>query len=295
MSVEFAVQAVRRLGGTARTSQLRAQGVARSDMGHAVREGLLLRPRTGVYALPETSPTVIEALSHRGMIACATAARDLGIWTLDEAESEPVHTWVRPRHRPTRLVLDPDLEEGLCCVFHRDLPVDEPSLCRVGVLHCLVQILHCRGDEAFFAALESALRQGLVDASRRELLRRHVPLRCRWLVDFARSDADSGLESLLRLRLHRHGISLASQVDIPGVGIVDFVLGDCLIIEADGGTHDGPARHRDRVRDAVAMALGFVTLRLDYALIVHDWELVETAILAAVRRNLHRSTAGLTW
>lgn len=299
MSVEFAVQAVRRIGGTARTSQLVKKGVGRTDLAHAVREGRLLRPRKGVYALPDTSPSVLEALSHRGMVACVTAGRELGLWILDDsaAENDRAHTWVRPRHRPTRLVMDPDLDEedDSCCVFHRDLPVDEPTLSRVGILHCLVQILRCRGEESFFAALESALRQGLVDDTGRARLRQRVPLRCRWLVDFARTDADSGLESLLRLRLHRHGISLASQVEIPGVGTVDFVIGDCLILEADGGTHDGPTRHRDRVRDTVAMALGFVTLRLDYALIVHEWDLVEIAVLAALRRNVHRSLAGLNW
>lgn len=318
MSVESAVQTVRRLGGTARTSKLRAAGVARADLAHAVREARLLRPRVGIYTLPETPKVVIEALSHCGAVACVTAGREIGLWILDDdGEPEPElgrapergpaaetdadaaikrpHMWVSPRHRPTRVVIDPDVESDSCCVFHRDVPVDEPSLERVGVLHCLAQILRCRGAETFFTALESALRKGLIDERARRRLRQHLPSRYRWLVDFARSDADSGLESLLRLRLHRHGISLASQVEIPGVGRVDFVIGDCLILEADGGTHDGPARHRDRVRDAVAMALGFVTLRLDYALIIHDWELVENAILAAVRRNLHRSTAGLTW
>ncbi|MGK3953923.1 type IV toxin-antitoxin system AbiEi family antitoxin domain-containing protein [Microbacterium sp. I2] len=295
MSVESAVEAVRTLGGTARTSQLVRPGVGRSDLTHAVREGRLLRPRNGVYALPDTTPGLIEALSHRGRVACVSAGRAWGMWILDDDEDERTHTWVRPGHHPTRLVIDPDLEGKPCCVFHRDIPVDDLALDRVGVIQCLLQILRCRGREVFFAALESALRQRLLDRSGRERLRSLVPEGWRWLVDFARSDADSGLESLLRLRLHRHGISVASQVEIPGVGRVDFVLGDCLIIEADGGTHDGPARHRDRVRDAAAMALGFVTLRLDYTLIIHDWELVESAILAAVARNLHRSIAGLTW
>jgi very-short-patch-repair endonuclease len=89
-------------------------------------------------------------------------------------------------------------------------------------------------------------------------VRQSVPRAVRWLVDFARSDADSGLESLLRVRLHRHGVTVASQVRIPGVG------------EVDGGTHDGPARHRDRMRDPQAAILGFITLRFDYAMIVHD-------------------------
>lgn len=295
MSVESAVDAVRRLGGTARTSQLVTRGVSRTDLTHAVREGRMLRPRKGVYALPETSRAVVEALSHRGRAACVSAGREMGLWILDANSDERVHTWVRPGHHPTRLLIDPDIEDDSCCVFHRDIPVDDPTLDRVGVIQCLLQILRCKGHEVFFAALESALRHRLVVPSSREWLRRLVPVDSRWLVDFARTDADSGLESLLRLRLHRHGIALASQVRIPGVGRVDFVLGDCLIIEADGDSHDGPARHRDRVRDAVAMALGFVTLRLDYALIIHDWDLVEDAILAAVRRGLHRSIAGLTW
>ncbi|WP_194409423.1 type IV toxin-antitoxin system AbiEi family antitoxin domain-containing protein [Microbacterium cremeum] len=295
MSVDAAVEAVRRAGGIARTAQLAKAGVAKADLTHAVREARLLRPRHGVYVLPDASEATIEALSHRGAVACVTAGRDHGLWVLDDTDAETTHTWVRAGYRTTRVAIHPEPDQGSCCVFHRDHPLGEPELGRVGVLQCLVQILHCRGEEAFFAALESALRQGLVDAPGRIRLRRHVPARCRWLVDFARTDADSGLESLLRLRLHKHGIHLASQVPIPGVGRVDFVIGDCLIIEADGDTHDGPARHRDRVRDAAAMALGFVTLRLDYAMIVHDWPLVESAVLAAVGRNLHRSVAGLTW
>ena len=295
MSVESAVEAVRRLGGIARTSQLTKAGAGRTDLTRAVREGLLLRPRNGVYALADTAGAVVEALSHRGRAACVTAGREWGLWILDANESEPPHTWVHPRHHPTRLVIDPDDDPSPCCVFHRDVPVSEPLLDRVGVVHCLLQILRCRGHEVFFAALESALRQGLITHRARVRLRSLVPVEFHWLVDFARTDADSGLESLLRLRLHRHGISLASQVKIPGVGRVDFVLGDCLVLEADGDTHDGPARHRDRVRDAVAMALGFVTLRLDYSLIIHDWEVVEAAVLGAMSRNLHRSPAGLTW
>ncbi|QIG38119.1 DUF559 domain-containing protein [Microbacterium sp. 4R-513] len=160
-------------------------------------------------------------------------------------------------------------------------------------MHCLQQMIGCLGHEAFFAAFESALRQRKLTPAQRSDVRRGIPKRYRWLVDFARDDAGSGLESLVRLRLHRVGISVATQVRLPGVGVVDFVIGDCLILEADGETHGGEHRHRDLVRDAVASCLGFVTLRYDYALIVHEWELVEAAIVATVERGLHRSAAGL--
>ncbi|WP_286329336.1 endonuclease domain-containing protein [Agromyces marinus] len=138
-------------------------------------------------------------------------------------------------------------------------------------------------------ALESALRLGVLEEPGRAALRALVPKHAWALVDDARTDADSGLESLLRHRLNRLGISLQSQVSIPGVGRVDFVLGDRLILEVDGrDNHDGPSkRHRDLVRDSVAAAHGFDTLRFDYAMVVHDWPVVEAAILGKVERNLH--------
>ena len=55
-------------------------------------------------------------------------------------------------------------------------------------------------------------------------------------------------------------------------------------MEADGvENHEGDRlRHKDLVRDANAAAWGYLTLRFDYAMIVHDWELVESAILGAL-------------
>jgi len=45
--------------------------------------------------------------------------------------------------------------------------------------------------------------------------------------------------------------------------------------------------HKDLLRDARAAALGYETLRFDYALIIHDWPLVEAAILAKVTAGAH--------
>ena len=73
---------------------------------------------------------------------------------------------------------------------------------------------------------------------------------------------------------------------IAGVGGVDALIGDRLIVEVDGrDNHDGASmRHKDLVRDANAAMWGYVTLRFDYALIVHDWDMVERAILGALAR-----------
>jgi very-short-patch-repair endonuclease len=84
-------------------------------------------------------------------------------------------------------------------------------------------------------------------------------------------------------------------VTIVGVGTVDLLIGERLIVEADGrGNHDGTSRrHKDLVRDASAAMWGYITLRFDYAMIVHDWDAVERAIIAHVEAGSHVTRAPL--
>lgn len=288
-----------RLGGAATTAELRAAGATTRSLRDAVARGELIRARAGVYLLSGLPSAVVAAHRHRGVLDCLSAARFHGLWTLDRGGDEPVHVRLRPELNARIGEVRANcpvatIGRTSCgCVPHRRALLELPGPHSVGVVDLLLAVFGCAGEEAFFAALESALRQRRLDRRDRGRLRSALPRRAAWLVDLARSDADSGLESLLRLRLHRLGLTLATQVEIGGVGRVDFVIGDCLILEADGRTHDGNGRHRDRTRDAVAMALGFVTLRFDAAQILHDWPLVESAILAATARGLHRSPAGV--
>ncbi len=169
--------------------------------------------------------------------------------------------------------------EACRCIDHHD-----DGRTRFGVVpvaQALVQAARCVEREAFFVAYESAWRLGLLSAADRVEIRAHLPARLARLVDIARPDADSGLESLLRLRLMDRGIHQDCQVWIPGVGRVDFVIGGRVTLEVDGRlNHDGPSlRHKDLLRDAHAAASGYETLRFDYAMVVHQWPLVEAAIL----------------
>ena len=109
------------------------------------------------------------------------------------------------------------------------------------------------------------------------------------MVDAARAHADSGSESLFRFRMARLGILLQSQVEISGVGRVDFLIGHRLIVEIDSRTHHGgfAQRLRDLDRDAIATALGYHCLRFDYQQVLHDWATVEAAVLAIVECGGH--------
>lgn len=260
-------------------ADLLARGYTRRSIERALASGTLRRIRTGLYATAPTCGPVDEAARHGGVLACASAARHLGIWTVEDAR---LHVWMRPRGNR-------GAHAGCACVEHWDAapPGDPPDF--VSAAQALRQILTCLGVEAFFVALESALHRNLLTRADLAWLRTHATPEGREALTFARRDAESGLESLLRWRLRGRGLRLRSQVTIVSVGRVDFLLGDRLIIEVDGKpNHDGPSmRHKDLVRDAQAAAWGYTTLRFDYAMVVHDWDLVEAAILRAVDAGAH--------
>ncbi|BDZ66073.1 type IV toxin-antitoxin system AbiEi family antitoxin domain-containing protein [Agromyces mangrovi Wang et al. 2018] len=267
----------RDLGGVARAAELAAAGVGRRALARALADGALIRLRQGIYAMPDLDPDAAAAVRHGGALGCLSAARALGLWVL--TDDDRLHVSMPPTGRSRE---HPDC----ACVLHWTGGVLRPIASIVDVLR---QVLACAGPEEFFVCLESAMRLKRIDAAGVARLRARVPSWVRPLVDDAQWDADSGLESLLRFRLRPYRLRIRSQVVIPTVGRVDHVIGDRLILEADGReNHDGGSeRHRDLVRDAAAAALGFDTLRFDYAQIVHDWPSVRAAILAKVDAGLH--------
>ena len=261
-------------------AELARRGLTRRQIAHEQATGTLLRLRTNVFAQTGTCVAVRVAATHGGSIACVTAARHIGIWTL--SGSNDVHVWMRGhghRHR------HPDCS----CVEHWDGLGGRNAFGTPSVPRLLRQIFLCRGVEEFYVSLESALHLGLLARDGLDWLRAHCGNAVRDAISFARTDAESGLESLLRWRMRWLGITLSTQVDIPSVGRVDFLLGDRLILEVDGvGNHDGRSnRHKDLIRDANAAAWGFSTLRFDYAMVVHDWPTVVAAILGHLGRGIH--------
>lgn len=260
--------------------ELITSGLSRRAIAGQVARGELSQVRKGVYSQPGACAERLSAAHHGGGLACVSAARHRGLFVLDL--DHPVHVWLRPHGRSR-------VHDDCMCVPHWDsdstTAFGEPTIPQI-----LRQILGCQGVESFFVTLESALRRGLLTRAEIAWLRTHTNEAGRDAIAFARRDADSGVESLLRWRLRRHRIRMRSQVRIVSVGVVDFLIGERLIVEVDGRiNHEGAAeRHKDLVRDANAAAWGYITLRFDYAQVVHDWESVELAILAHLDRGRHR-------
>lgn len=267
-------QAVRSL------AELREAGLGRARVAAGLRDGSLVRLRRGVYASDGACDAIRQAAEHGGSLSCVSAARHLGLWVCGEPEE--VHVWLRGHGRAYA-------HDDCACIAHWDDGKTTDAFGLPSVPRVLRQILRCAGVEDFFVALESARRQRLISGHGLAWLRSHTNAAGRDAIAFSRSDADSGLESLLRWRLRPLGLALRTQVRLTSVGVVDFLIGERLIVEVDGvANHDGDSqRHKDLVRDANAAAWGFVTLRFDCAMVVHDWATVELAILGALDRGLH--------
>ncbi|OAN33649.1 type IV toxin-antitoxin system AbiEi family antitoxin domain-containing protein [Microbacterium sp. H83] len=265
-----------RLGGLARGAHLQRLGVDRPALARAVRLGRIDRVRQGLFASPALPSALRRAASHGGALTCSAALRHHGVWVL--ADADRVHVWVGRRGRIHE-------HDGCRCgshFFRGTVPLGV-----VDVETALIHLFRCEGDESFFASLESALHRGLLSRAALLRVRSALPASARWLTDLAHAHSESGLESILRVRLHLLGILLTAQVAIDGVGRVDFVLDGRLILEVDGReNHAGrDHRHRDLVRDAAASARGYETLRFDYAQVIHDWPTVQAAIEKALLRS----------
>ena len=80
------------------------------------------------------------------------------------------------------------------------------------------------------------------------------------------------------------GVRIQSQMMIDGVGRLDLVVGDRLVVETDGRKwHDGPdAFHRDRTRDLALLRHGYIVILLSYQQVMDEWQLIELVVRAII-------------
>jgi L-rhamnose isomerase len=98
--------------------------------------------------------------------------------------------------------------------------------------------------------------------------------------------AESGTESIVRLRLVQRGLRVEIIVGLRGIGSVDLLIEGVRIIECDGREfHDqDEAFERDRTRDLNAMRQRYRSLRVSWFKVLFEWHLVEEAVFAALGR-----------
>lgn len=95
--------------------------------------------------------------------------------------------------------------------------------------------------------------------------------------------ADSVLEVLANFHFRKAGLQVHRHVEIVGVGEVDFLIEECLIVETDGGSHlEARQVKKDRRRNNASVVGGHLVLRLGYDDVVHHPGRMVAEVLAVL-------------
>ncbi|MGB2919831.1 MAG: DUF559 domain-containing protein [Mycobacterium sp.] len=267
-------------GGVVSTAQLRAAGWSPPRITKLSAQGWL-QVRRGWYASRSADPQVVRAVSAGGVLGCVSALRFCRVWVPDST----LHVRYSSRARRSR----PGVRS---CHPYRQ---DPPTVCAVDPVDiAIASAANCLAAEGLVVVLDSMLNKRMIEMADARAIVAASRFAHLNLAERCDARSESGTETIIRLRLRAHGIHLRSQVDIPGVGRVDFLVGDRLIIEADSREHHLPRYQGDRTRDRVAVGLGFLVIRLTYDDVVCRWDVVVADILSVIRRRAHRGPIAMS-
>lgn len=280
--------------GAATRRELLASGLTVGQLAGSVRSGAVTRARRGWYVLPDAEEALQQSVRVGGRMACLTALRSLGVWVLDDGRLH-VHvpesaSRLRSRH-DRHTPLGDRVADGTCVHRERVSAITPSTRLRVSLEEALAELVAHGDRERFIVALDSALNCGLLTPTRMASFFESLPAKYRaWQHDIDPA-AESGIESIVRLRMEAAGTIPRSQVQLADGIRVDFLVGDRLVIEVDGRTHhaDPAAFERDRRRDLYLKAFGYEVLRLSYAQVMGDWASVAAALGRILARGDHRS------
>lgn len=271
------------LGQLAHVHQLAAAGHSSRVVARAVASGRLHRVCRGWVATPLARRSAIAAVLHRGKLTGTAALASYKVW---DGCDKRLHIHRRrnchgePRHPLTPLsTFGPDEHPRSGVRLHwlnERFPNWRGPAWRVSVKDALIRAAHDVSEEQFVACLDSALNTRVLSLAELPDVFSSLPRRfrrLRWLVNHL---AESGLESLARLRLAGIAERIEVQVRIDGInryggeGRVDLLLDGWLVIELDGDKfHD---QFVDRKRTTILVRKGYRLHRFGYHDVIHDWE-----------------------
>lgn len=258
-------------GGTATTAALQRAGFTRHDLTAGMDSGVVVRVRRGHYAQPDTTGAYGAAREIRGLLTCLSAAPGYGLWTLNPAEQ--LHLCMGHRTSPPGVI-----QHG------RLLHPRHPNLPMVGLADVLLHALRCLPELEALVMVQCAGGRGDISlAFLRGRLSGNRNARARAVLDLVIPRADSLLEVLSNVAFVRAGLSVRRHVEVPGVGEVDFLVEDVVIVETDGATHLEPYQvKKDRRRNNAAVVGGYLVLRFSYDDVVYHPERMVTQVRSLI-------------
>lgn len=267
-------QFLRSRHGVATTKTLYAAGISRRALAKSVKKGDISRLHRGVYFARDADPDVVAAFRADGKLTCVSAARFYGLWTLHDVKD--LHLSCSTGLARRRIV-----HHGKCVhPSHPYLPV-------AGVADVLLHALRCRPELEALVMVQSAVSQALLGPG---FLRSKLPGnrngRSRATLELVLPRADSLLEVLAHTHFTRAGLRVRMHAEVPGVGEVDCLIEDVLIVELDGDTHfEAKQVKKDQYRNNASVRGGRLSLHYYYADVVYHPQRMVEEVLAVLRNR----------
>jgi hypothetical protein len=268
----------------------------------AVASGIITSLRRGYYATAAADLDQRRAGILGGQLTCVSALRRQGIW----AGHDPrLHLFLGRSASASRIALvsllgrDPSVRRN-SAQFESDtgrprLHWSRPSArtilrpeshtdWRQSTLDSLRLAMICMDEENALAAVDSALHIGLITPDDLDLLFAALPERLHVLRALIDPRADSGQESIVRLRLIRAGFSVEPQVPVPGSSALDLLIEGLVGLEIDSREWHGDDEQIrfDFDKTLRSQESGTPCLRILYWHVFHDWPRTLRTITRAV-------------
>jgi very-short-patch-repair endonuclease len=265
-----------RAGGCARRTTLLDCGVTDRQLNRELRDGRIVRPAYGVYALPDADPAIVGAVRLGGLLTCDTGARVLGFAVI----APSIRPHIATRSPPAAAV--PGVLRHVWRADRADRPVPV-----VRAADCAAHALRCLPALSALVIVDSALASGATEQA--EVIARLTnrgSAAARTVLSLADPSSESPLETVARVLLRVRGLHVETQIYLDGVGRVDLLVEGVLVVELDGfAYHADRAHYRDDRRRGNAIAcLGLGLIRFTYEDVVHGPDRVVACVLLALSR-----------
>ena len=259
-------------------ASLRAAGFSAYRIGQAIDAGTVVRAGRDRVVVPELPKAQVVAASLGVRLTCVSAMQSLGLWARNDTLTHVSAPRGYSPHRDST---------GLKLHWARTpMPVGRDAAVEP-LINALVHVAWCQPIDYAVASFDAALNRRAI--SQAELRQLATVLGGRFAQAVALSDprADSGGETLTRIRCADCGIVVKPQVVIDGHR-VDGLIGRFLIVQIDGFTyHDATQRAKDLAQDRRLALRGHTVLRFPSAMVEQQWDAVLTEIRHAMAQGLH--------
>lgn len=271
-------QLVAAAGGLLHKRDLVGHGATDRHLTAAVRAQQVRRPRRGWYSTWRPADPRFVAVAVGGRLTGASALGLLGAWSWDRRPPDVVVSVPRTASRLRR-------RRGVRVVWDGADVVDRGGLATVDAREALARaVVEAPVFEDAVILADWARSVGLItEEDDRAVLGRHRQ-DASGLAEWSDVGAQSILESAAGTRLRLAGRVVDRQVVVgPRGEAVDHVVDGTASLETDGREHHADHFERDRRKDLLTIAAGFVPCRASYRQVRVDWAAVQEAVDQLVR------------